>query len=305
MPSEKVHHRKEKRRYTFIVVSSDESKKTHTLTVGKLGFIGAILCTFFVITVLVVASLMYTPVRMWLPIHNTELEQRYGKQIVDIQYRLTTLMQEMIVLREYNLRLRSALGEKVATSDSVINVERDTTSPSMLSDLTDRSDDAPRDNRSEPVEMKQRQSSSTAEINVTTGLSGEHKSAGFGIEFPLTMPVDGFFTRGFDPQQFHFGIDIAGKQGSPILAAADGNVVFAGWTYEYGFTIILAHDRGYMTVYKHNQTIMKNSGAKVKRGELIALLGNTGVTSSGPHLHFEVWKNGTPENPNNYLLNTQ
>jgi murein DD-endopeptidase MepM/ murein hydrolase activator NlpD len=127
----------------------------------------------------------------------------------------------------------------------------------------------------------------------------------FGPEFPLSMPVEGFLTRRFDPQQYHLGIDIAAKQGSPVVAAADGNVVFAGWTYDYGFMVILAHDRGYMTVYKHNQSILKNSGAEVKRGELIALLGNTGVTSSGPHLHFEVWKNGTPENPNNFLLTTQ
>jgi murein DD-endopeptidase MepM/ murein hydrolase activator NlpD len=122
---------------------------------------------------------------------------------------------------------------------------------------------------------------------------------------PLSMPVDGFISRGFDVDQSHYGIDFAGKPGSPILAAADGSIVFAGWTYEDGFTIIVSHGEGYTTVYKHNQSILKHEGEPVKRGSLLALLGNTGRTSHGPHLHFEVWRNGIAQNPSDYLLSDQ
>jgi murein DD-endopeptidase MepM/ murein hydrolase activator NlpD len=123
-----------------------------------------------------------------------------------------------------------------------------------------------------------------------------------GDLLPLTMPADGYLTRGFDAQQEHYGIDIAGKPGTAIFAAADGSVMFAGWTYEDGFMMIIGHSQGYMTVYKHNQALLKSTAEKVRRGEPIALLGNTGTTSAGPHLHFELWKDGIVCDPDNYLL---
>ena len=125
------------------------------------------------------------------------------------------------------------------------------------------------------------------------------------MNFPLMMPADGFVTRQFDQEEFHYGVDFAGKQGTPIMAAASGTVVFAGWTYDDGYMMIIAHGGGFVTVYKHNKALFKDSGMNVKRGETIALLGNTGRTSSGPHLHFEVWKDGNVLNPSNYLLLTQ
>jgi murein DD-endopeptidase MepM/ murein hydrolase activator NlpD len=126
-----------------------------------------------------------------------------------------------------------------------------------------------------------------------------------GIEFPLTQPTLGFVTRKIDPEAGHFGMDIAGKIGAPVVAAADGIVVFADWSYEYGFMMILSHADGYTTVYKHAQSLLKTVGSSVKRGEMIALLGNTGSTSSGPHLHFELWRDGVPMDPEQYLLNYQ
>jgi murein DD-endopeptidase MepM/ murein hydrolase activator NlpD len=79
-------------------------------------------------------------------------------------------------------------------------------------------------------------------------------------------------------------------------------VVFAGWTYEDGNLLVISHGSGYLTVYKHNQALMKSPAMAVKRGELIALLGSSGQTSLGPHLHFEVWKDGIAQDPNEFLL---
>ncbi|MEP0823554.1 MAG: M23 family metallopeptidase, partial [Ignavibacterium sp.] len=110
-------------------------------------------------------------------------------------------------------------------------------------------------------------------------------------------------TRGFEPGQRHFGLDIAGTLGTPVNAAADGYVVFAGWTVDEGYVMILSHTDGFLTFYKHNQTLLKGANVFVKRGEPIALLGNSGRMSSGPHLHFEIWKDGTPVDPSLYLLN--
>ena len=97
-------------------------------------------------------------------------------------------------------------------------------------------------------------------------------------------------------------MDIAGQRGTPVQAPGDGVVLFAGWTYDDGNMLIIAHGGGYLTVFKHNQSLLKSALSGVKRGEPIALLGTSGRTSLGPHLHFEVWKNGLPQDPNEYLL---
>jgi murein DD-endopeptidase MepM/ murein hydrolase activator NlpD len=116
------------------------------------------------------------------------------------------------------------------------------------------------------------------------------------------MPSDGYLSRGFDGDAFHYGIDLAGKQGNAILAAANGSVVFAGWTYDDGLMMMIAHDFGYLTVYKHTKALLKGVGSAVRRGEPVALLGNTGKTSSGPHLHFELWRDGVATDPMKYLV---
>jgi murein DD-endopeptidase MepM/ murein hydrolase activator NlpD len=124
----------------------------------------------------------------------------------------------------------------------------------------------------------------------------------FRAAFPLLVPTEGLVTQGFDPDHLHYGIDYATKTGTSVYAATDGYVVFSGWTYDDGNMIILSHGGGYLTVYKHNQLLLQTEHAFVKRGELIAESGSSGQTSSGPHLHFEVWKDGLPRNPEDFLL---
>jgi len=118
---------------------------------------------------------------------------------------------------------------------------------------------------------------------------------------PTLMPVDGFISQGFTedflfPERSHRGIDIAGKSGTVIRAAAAGRVVFDGWTPYFGNCLILAHRSGYMTFYGHNMINLKRVQVEVRRGEPIALLGTSGH-SSAPHLHFEIWKDGVPVDP--------
>ncbi|MFH0765231.1 MAG: M23 family metallopeptidase [Calditrichota bacterium] len=120
-------------------------------------------------------------------------------------------------------------------------------------------------------------------------------------DLPTEMPVQGFVSRGFHedylfPELSHRGIDIAGQTGVPIRAAAEGRVVFSGWTSYFGNCMLLAHTQGYLTFYGHNLYNLKKAREEVKRGEPIAILGSTGQ-SSAPHLHFEIWKDGIPVDP--------
>lgn len=118
---------------------------------------------------------------------------------------------------------------------------------------------------------------------------------------PLKTPVLGFVSQEFN-WPAHNGIDIVAKVGTPIKAAADGTVLFSDWTFDGGYTVILHHPNDYLTFYWHNAQNLVSENQVVKQGDVIALLGNSGESSSGPHLHFEIWKNGIQFNPRQFLL---
>jgi murein DD-endopeptidase MepM/ murein hydrolase activator NlpD len=123
---------------------------------------------------------------------------------------------------------------------------------------------------------------------------------------PSALPIDGgFFARGFSPNPVlgkpHYGLDIAAPVGTPIKAPADGVVLFAGWTVEGGAELILKHGYGFVSIFKHSERNLVRVFEKIKTGQIIALVGNTGKITSGPHLHFELWKNGKPVDPVAYF----
>jgi murein DD-endopeptidase MepM/ murein hydrolase activator NlpD len=117
----------------------------------------------------------------------------------------------------------------------------------------------------------------------------------------LFPPVTGVISQPYDVSQKHYAVDIAVAQNAPIKAVSDGTVIFAEWTLETGYVVILEHQNTLLSVYKHNATITVLQGDLVKSGEVIATAGNTGEFSTGPHLHFELWSNGYPVNPVEFI----
>jgi len=122
---------------------------------------------------------------------------------------------------------------------------------------------------------------------------------------PTLLPVEGYLTAdyvvGVDAARPHYGIDIAAKKGTVVRAAGDGLIVFADWTVDLGNLVIIYHGDGLFSYYGHNERILKPIRTWVRKGEPIAILGSSG-RSSGPHLHFEIWKDGQPQDPKQYLL---
>ncbi|MFP4469955.1 MAG: M23 family metallopeptidase [Bacteroidales bacterium] len=114
-------------------------------------------------------------------------------------------------------------------------------------------------------------------------------------------PLQGIITRNFDPEQGHFGIDIVASHNEAIRAALDGTVIFSDWTLETGYTIGLQHHNNLITVYKHNSSLLKQQGTFVKAGETISIVGESGELTTGPHLHFELWYNGNPIDPEEFI----
>jgi murein DD-endopeptidase MepM/ murein hydrolase activator NlpD len=300
MPQEGTRRRKNANHFDILVVPVGEGKGTLSFRASrwKLWLLGAAAITLVV--ALTLAVLMFTPVAMVVPIPNPELEQKYGRQIKETQEQLNALAQNVMTLSDYNAQLRKALGEGGA---------RDSSAAKNAPRITARGAEPPTD-RDESKAMR----TETWPAAVATDFDGESemRPGGFSMvatddelprsNFPLLVPTEGFVTQLFDPSRNHFGMDFAGQRGTPVFAATDGHVVFSDWTFDDGNMVIIAHGGGFMTVYKHNQALLKSAQAQVKRGEPVALLGTSGQTSLGPHLHFEVWKDGIPQDPNLYLL---
>ena len=128
------------------------------------------------------------------------------------------------------------------------------------------------------------------------------ESASTKVKFVLFSPLYGEVTADFDYGIKHFGTDIAVPSKSPVKSVANGTVVFAEWTLQTGYVVIIEHSFGLTSIYKHNESGLVSQGEKVESGQVIALSGNTGELSTGPHLHFELWRDGNPVDPEDYIL---
>ena len=115
-----------------------------------------------------------------------------------------------------------------------------------------------------------------------------------------TTPLKGVVSQGYDPS-IHPYIDIAAPSGSVVKAVLDGTVVFTGWSADTGHTIQIQHDGDIISIYKHNEKLLKKTGDKVSAGTPIALVGNTGEMTTGPHLHFELWHKGESVDPTKHI----
>lgn len=114
-------------------------------------------------------------------------------------------------------------------------------------------------------------------------------------------PLQGVVSQAFDVKKRHFGIDIVAKKNTPIKAVADGTVVLSSWTQDSGHVIGVQHKNQVLTFYKHNSVLLKKVGEYVQAGEAVAIIGNSGELTNGPHLHLEVWYNGNPVNPQDFI----
>ncbi len=136
----------------------------------------------------------------------------------------------------------------------------------------------------------------------------ERFNLGFGVEnqpnreyYHFFPPVEGIITQHLNESERHYGTDIVTKANAKVAAVMDGVVVFTDWTIKTGYVILMQHANNFLSVYKHNLTLLKRQGDYVRAGEVIAIVGNTGEETTGPHLHFELWRAGTPLNPEDFI----
>lgn len=128
------------------------------------------------------------------------------------------------------------------------------------------------------------------------------KNEGGISDMHFFTPVKGLVSDDFNSQKNHFGIDIVANPNEVVKATLNGVVILSTWTVETGNVIQIQHDNNIISVYKHCASLLKKVGDNVKTGDAIAIIGNSGELSTGPHLHFEIWHNGKPINPRDYIV---
>lgn len=268
------HHYSKKKIFSLVLVPEQDGSKAKTarLSLFQLTFLVTLIIVFFV--GLMITLIRTTPLQRFLPVTQQELERRYGKEIYSLRDELQTMHSEFLILQNYNDRLTVALGNgSNKNSNQKIIV----------------------DDNSEPI---------NAISGTLTSYNPSVNNNQAKFDFPFSPPVKGYQSNEFSPTELHFGIDFASKRGSVVSAVREGKVIFSDYTERDGNVIILSHVNGFITVYKHNDVLLKKLNQKVLHGESIALLGNTGRTSSGPHLHFELWQNGVPLNPTEFMISS-
>ena len=247
--------------------------------------------TFFisVVTILVVlcgaiySILAFTPMKTFIPGYPDARSKRAA-----IQNAITIDSLENVIFRWelYSENLRRAVeGEEPVRIDSLIKAKNSPKSESLDMEEIARQDSLLREHVKEEEQF---------------GISdrGRRDLPIEGLHF--FSPLKGVISQGYDPV-VHPYIDIAAPEGSVVTATLDGTVIFAGWSDEAGHTIQIQHDGDIVSIYKHNEKLLKKAGDKVTAGSPIALVGNTGELTTGDHLHFELWHKGQTVDPTLYI----
>jgi len=243
-----------------------------------LGLVGAIVTIIIGVTILIA----FTPLREYIPGYPTgKLRQRLIQNAL-----ITDSLEQKINLYDRYFRDMRAMLSGENSLDTVTH--RDSIVRPNLNDIRMLNEDSL---------FKDKLDQEQFNLHISPGTTRKSGLASM-LFFP---PLKGMVTGKQDINTGHYGVDIVSKQNSRISSALDGTVIFSEWTMETGYVIIIQHDQNVITSYKHNAELLKKQGDQVKAGEVIAIMGNTGKESTGPHLHFELWVNGSPINPEDYI----
>jgi len=267
-------------KYRLVVLNEDTfeehlSFKLNRLNVFVLGSLFSIFLIGF--TIMLIA---FTPLKQYIPGYSSSALKKTASGLV---YKVDSLQQKLIVNDAYIQNIQQVLTGKIAA----IEINKDSIIEQLKMEDVNLNPTAIDSIFREDVEREDR---------YTVFKKGTRKT-----EIDFFAPISGEITAAYSPKEKHYAIDIAVEKDTPVKAVSDGTVIFTGFTADTGFVIIIEHPKGFLSVYKHNASIHKEQGDLVKSGEAIAKAGSTGELSTGPHLHFELWNEGYPVNPLNFI----
>ncbi len=283
--------------YRLVIVNDETFEEVSSLKLSPLSVYIFLSSLVVGTALLVIVLIVSTPLKRYIPGYG---DFKRDSEIAALTRKAAELEKEINAQRFYNENLRKILsGDLSDFSEEAVKgkAKADTsqTKGALPTDIAGRLGESAL--ISEPATEAQQGASANQPKALPVGLPGD-----LPIERILFIPpVSGEISAHFNPPKGHYGVDIAAPRNTAVKAAADGVVISAGYTVETGYSITIQHPHNVVTLYKHNSVLLKKAGTPVKAGEAIALIGNSGVESSGPHLHFELWYRGQPLNPVDYV----
>jgi len=271
------------RKYRLVILNEDSFEERISFKINRLNIL--ILGGVFSVLLIALTSVIiaYTPLKEYIPGYSSTALKQKATHLV---YKSDSLERVLSVNNAYLDAIRKVLTGKLDTfptfdKNSVVKAKPKAIDQRKL--LPSEEDSVFRDQ----VELEDR-------FTLFNKATKKTKVVFFA-------PILGKVTQKFDIKTKHYAIDITAKTGTPVKSVADGTVIFAEWTAETGYVIIIEHTNGFLSVYKHNASLLKKQGDLVLTGEAIATVGNTGEFSTGPHLHFELWNDGYPIDPSQFI----
>jgi murein DD-endopeptidase MepM/ murein hydrolase activator NlpD len=283
-------YRKLRDKYKLVILNDETYEEKLSFKLSRLNVFvatGTLAILLIIITTIIIA---FTPLREYIPGYT---DVNLYEQLYQIEKLTDSLEADSRQKALYLENLKILLGGKDTTI--IPTLKQDTVGNySNISGYASPEDSSFRDefesyllsgNQSEiPLKERERQ-------NAKPDISS----------FSFFTPLRGIVTSKFDIALKHYGVDIVSVQNEAIKATLDGVVIFSGWTIETGYTISIQHENDLISVYKHNSALLKDQGSFVKAGDAIAIIGSSGEYSTGPHLHFEIWYNGVPVDPTDFI----
>ncbi|HZW62707.1 MAG TPA: M23 family metallopeptidase [Flavobacteriaceae bacterium] len=269
-------------KYRLVILNEDTFEERLSFKLTRLNvFVLLMLSAIFLVTVTTL-GIAFTPLREYIPGYSSTALK---KQALALTYQTDSLQNIIEVNERYYASIKKVLQGEI----SIVDFNRD----SIIEEA-----------KNEVMELDLLPSKTDSILREKVAKEDKFnlfESATAVSNFVLFPPVNGTISQEYNPKEKHYAIDIAVTKDTPVKATADGTVIFSEWTTETGYVVILEHSYRLISVYKHNSSLTKTQGDLVKAGEVIAIAGSSGEFSTGVHLHFELWSDGYPIDPTNFI----
>ena len=269
-------------KYRLVVLNEDTFEERFAIKLTRLNVFFLSSLAAIILVILTTLLIVFTPLREYIPGYTSTALQ---KQALDLDSKTDSLLKSINMNDNYINSLKSVLRGEV----SAVVINKDSIFKAAQADT-----DVLELNPSKADSLLREKVRNEDKYNL-------FESATSVKDFVFFPPVNGSISSGFEPNEKHFAVDIVVPTNTPVKATSDGRVLFASWTSDAGYVIIIDHGDELVSVYKHNSSLTKSQGDFVRSREVIAISGASGELSTGPHLHFELWSNGTPLNPTNFI----
>lgn len=277
--------------YRLVVMNDETFEEVGSYRLTWMNVYIALSVFLVLIITIIILLFAFTPIKRYLPGYTTTTK---NGDLYKIEKRIIALEKEVNAREIYLKSVRNAL-----TNNVEYNVEK-TDGEEDGNQLAEGSKEKIETN-AEDYQLRrevERGKFAGNDGEITSNIGTVNRSIDQMFFIP---PLKGTTSAGFRPDKKHYGIDIVAPRNTAIKAVADGVVITSDWTYDTGNVIAVQHENNIISFYKHNSVLLKKVGSFVKAGEAVAIIGNTGELTDGPHLHFELWYNGNPVNPAEYV----